>query len=264
MYEKARSNGDEVPIAVVNGADATVLLAAAMSFDEDLDELTVAAALHSRLHDEPLRMVSLPNGITVPADSEYAMEARITLELADEGPYVDITGTVDGVRQEPVIEYDSVYHRSDPIFHALISAGAEHRTLMGMPRAPTIKAAVSEVTDCTDVYMTDGGCGWLSSVVQIRPRSDEDGIKAIHAALDGHRSMKQVVVVDDDIDIADPSRVEWALMTRWQPDTDTVVLTGQKGSSLDPSRNEDGTTSKIGMDATLPLGADRGPYESVL
>ena len=264
MYEKARANGDEVPIAVVNGADATVLLAAAMSFNEDLDELTVAAALHSKLHGKPLRMVRLPNGIAVPADSEYAMEARITLELDDEGPYVDITGTVDEVRQEPVIEYDSVYHRSEPVFHALISAGVEHRTLMGMPRAPTIKAAVSKVVNCTDVYLTEGGCGWLSSVVQIKPQHEEDGIKAIHAALDGHRSMKQVVVVDEDIDIANPIRVEWALMTRWQPDTDTVILTGQKGSSLDPSRDEDGSTSKIGMDATLPIGVDRGPFESVL
>ncbi len=264
MYEKARANGDEIPIAVVNGADATVLLAAAMSFNEDLDELTVAAALHSRLHGKPLRMVRLPNGIAVPADSEYAMEARITLELDDEGPYVDITGTVDEVRQEPVIEYDSVYHRSEPVFHALISAGVEHRTLMGMPRAPTIKAAVSKVVNCTDVYLTEGGCGWLSSVVQIKPQHEEDGIKAIHAALDGHRSMKQVVVVDEDIDIANPIRVEWALMTRWQPDTDTVILTGQKGSSLDPSRDEDGSTSKIGMDATLPIGVDRGPFESVL
>ena len=264
MYEKARANGDEVPIAVVNGADATVLLAAAMSFNEDLDELTVAAALHKKLHGEPLRMVNLPNGIAVPADSEYAMEARITLKLDNEGPYVDITGTVDGVRQEPVIEYDSVYHRTEPVFHALISAGVEHRTLMGMPRAPTIKAAVSEVVNCTDVYLTEGGCGWLSSVVQIKPQHDGDGIKAIHAALDGHRSMKQVVVVDEDIDIANPIRVEWALMTRWQPDTDTIILSGQKGSSLDPSRNEDGSTSKIGMDATLPIGVNRGPFESVL
>jgi len=264
MYETAKANGDEIPIAVVNGADATVLLAAAMSFNENLDELTVAAALHNKLHGEPLRMVELPNGIAVPADSEYAMEARITLELDDEGPYVDITGTVDEVRQEPVIEYDTVYHRSEPVFHALISAGVEHRTLMGMPRAPTIKAAVSEVVNCTDVYLTEGGCGWLSSVVQIKPQHDGDGIKAIHAALDGHRSMKQVVVVDEDIDVTNPSRVEWALMTRWQPDADTVILSGQKGSSLDPSRNEDGTTSKIGMDATLPVAVDRGPYKSVL
>ena len=264
MYETARANGDEINIAVVNGADATVLLAAAMSFNEDLDELTVAAALHERLHGQPLRLVRLGNGVSVPADAEYAMEARITLDVDAEGPYVDITGTVDGVREEPVIEYDAVFHRNNPIFHALISAGVEHRTLMGLPRAPTIKTAVSEVVPCSDVFLTDGGCGWLSSVVQIIPQNEGDGVRAIHAALDGHRSMKQVVVVDQDIDIADSARVEWALMTRWQPDTDTVILSAQKGSSLDPSRSQDGTTSKIGMDATLPLGVDKTPFESVL
>jgi len=135
---------------------------------------------------------------------------------------------------------------------------------MGMPRAPTIKTAVSKVVDCSDVYLTEGGSGWLSSVVQINPKNEGDGIRAIHAALDGHKSMKQVIVVDQDIDIADSSRVEWALMTRWQPDKDTIILSDQKGSSLDPSRSSDGTTSKIGMDATIDPGIDRSPFESVL
>ena len=76
--------------------------------------------------------------------------------------------------------------------------------------------------------------------------------------------MKQVIVVDKDIDIANPSRVEWALMTRWQPDKDTIILSNQKGSSLDPSRSEEGFTSKIGMDATLPPDVNRAEYESVL
>ena len=89
-------------------------------------------------------------------------------------------------------------------------------------------------------------------------------MKAIHAALNGHKSMKQVIVVDKDIDTADPTRVEWALMTRWQPDKDTIILSNQKGSSLDPSRSEEGLTSKIGMDATLPPGIDKTEYESVL
>ncbi|MCH2441722.1 MAG: UbiD family decarboxylase [Candidatus Thalassarchaeum sp.] len=264
MTDKARANGDEIDIGVVNGPDATVLLAAAMSFTHNLDELNVAAALHQRLHGKPLELVTLSNGIQVPADSEFAMEARITLADDDEGPYVDITGTVDDVRQEPVIEYDAVHHRDAAIFHALIPAEIEHRTLMGLPRTPTIKAAVNEVVQCTDVYMTDGGSGWLSAVVAIEPQNDGDGIKAIHAALDGHRSMKQVTIVDADIDCSNPTRVEWALMTRWQPDKDTVILSGQKGSSLDPSRGEDGLTSKIGIDATLPPGIDRSPYESVL
>ena len=264
MTDLAASDGEGVDIAVVNGADAVVLLAAAMSFTVNLDELTVAAALHQKLHGKPLKLVELANGIQVPANAEYAMQAKITLERDDEGPYVDITGTVDDVRQENVIQYNSIHHRNNPVFHALIPGEVEHRTLMGMPRAPTIKNAVSEVVPCSDVYLTDGGCGWLSSVVQIIPQKEGDGIKAIHAALEGHPSMKQVIVVDEDIDTSDPVRVEWALMTRWQPDKDTIILSNQKGSSLDPSRSEDGLTSKIGMDASLPPGIDKSPYESVL
>ena len=264
MADTAFERNEEIPIAVVNGPDPVVLLAAAMSFDEPLDELRVAAALHERLYGSQLEVVELANGVVVPAASEYAMEARITNSTGEEGPYVDITGTVDDIRLEPIIEYDKIHHRDDPIFHALIPAGVEHMTLMGMPRAPTIKTAVSEVVTCTDVYLTDGGSGWLSSVVQIIPEEREDGMKAIKAALDGHKSMKQVIVVDEDIDVTDSSRVEWALMTRWQPDKDTLILSSQKGSSLDPSRSQDGTTSKIGMDATIEPGIDRSPYESVL
>ena len=264
MADQAFERNEDVPIAVVNGPDPLVLLAAAMSFNEPIDELQVASALHERLYGEKLRLVELPNGVQVPAESEYAMEARITTKLDDEGPYVDITGTVDDIRQEPVIEYDSIRHRNEPIFHALIPAGVEHMTLMGMPRAPTIKTAVSEVVTCTDVYLTDGGSGWLSSVVQIIPEKSGDSMRAIHAALDGHKSMKQVIVVDTDIDVTNSSRVEWALMTRWQPDKDTLILSNQKGSSLDPSRSSDGTTGKIGLDATIEPGADRTPFESVL
>ena len=264
MVNEAQENNDEIPIGVVNGPDPVVLLAAAMSFDEPLDELRVAAALHERLYGTQLEMVELANGVIVPANAEYAMEARITTSSGEEGPYVDITGTVDDIRLEPIIEYDAIHHRDDPIFHALIPAGVEHMTLMGMPRAPTIRTAVSEVVTCTDVFLTDGGSGWLSSVVQIVPEEIGDGMKAIRAALDGHKSMKQVIVVDKDIDVTNSSRVEWALMTRWQPDRDTLILSNQKGSSLDPSRSPDGTTSKIGMDATIEPGIDRSPFESVL
>tara|TARA_B100001248_G_scaffold97702_1_gene72533 strand:- start:1511 stop:2782 length:1272 start_codon:yes stop_codon:yes gene_type:complete len=264
MADQAFENNEDVPIVVVNGPDPLVLLAAAMSFNEPIDELRVASALHERLYGAKLGLVEMPNGVQVPAESEYAMEARITTKLDDEGPYVDITGTVDDIRQEQVIEYDSIYHRNEPIFHALIPAGVEHMTLMGMPRAPTIKTAVSEVVTCTDVYLTDGGSGWLSSVVQIIPENSGDSMRAIEAALDGHKSMKQVIVVDTDIDVTNSTRVEWALMTRWQPDKDTLILSDQKGSSLDPSRSPDGTTSKIGIDATIDPGVDRSPFESVL
>ena len=263
MVTNAREEGREVSIAVVNAPDPVVLLAAAMSFNENIDELTIAAALHEKLYGKPLKLVELPNGVHVPANAEYVWWGRITLEDDDEGPYVDITGTVDDVRQEPVIEIDGLTHRNDPIFHALIPGEAEHKTLMGLPRAPTIKAAVNEVVECLDVHMTEGGCGWLGAVLKIRKSNPDDGMKAIEAAFAGHKSMKIVTVVDEDIDITDPVRVEWAMMTRWQPDKDTLILKDQRGSSLDPSRYDDGRTSKIGYDATIDFGVDRSGFMSV-
>ena len=263
MVMNARSEGREVSVAVVNAPDPVVLLAAAMSFNENIDELTIAAALHEKLYGTPLQLVELPNGVQIPADAEYAWWGRITLEDDDEGPYVDITGTVDDVRQEPVIEIDGLTHRDNPIFHALIPGEAEHKTLMGLPRAPTIKAAVNEVVNCVDVHMTEGGCGWLGAVLKIKKENHDDGLKAIEAAFAGHKSMKIVTVVDEDIDITDPVRVEWAMMTRWQPDKDTIILSNQRGSSLDPSRYDDGKTSKIGYDATIDFGVDREGFMSV-
>ncbi len=263
MVMNARSEGREVNVAVVNAPDPVVLLAAAMSFNENIDELTIAAALHEKLYNTPLQLVELPNGVHVPADAEYVWWGKITLDDDDEGPYVDITGTVDDVRQEPVIEIDGLTHRDNPIFHALIPGEAEHKTLMGLPRAPTIKAAVNDVVECLDVHMTEGGCGWLGAVLKIRKQNPDDGMKAIQAAFDGHKSMKIVTVVDEDIDITDPVRVEWAMMTRWQPDKDTLILRDQRGSSLDPSRYEDGRTSKIGYDATIDFGVNREGFMSV-
>ena len=263
MVDRARENGQEVDIAIVNAPDPVVLLAGAMSFDEPIDELTIAAALHEKLYDKPLQLVELPNGIQVPADAEYAMWGRITLDDDDEGPYVDITGTVDDVRQQPVIEVDGIFHRTNPIFHALIPGEAEHKTLMGLPRSPTIKEAVAQVVDCIDVHMTEGGCGWLAAVVKIRKTSEDDGKKAIEAALAGHRSMKMLTVVDEDVEITNPVRVEWAMVTRWQPDRDTHIYPNQKGSSLDPSRYEDGLTSKVGFDATIHYSDNPEGYMSV-
>ncbi len=263
MVDSARSNGDEVPIAIVNGADPVVLLAAAMSFNEPLDELSVASTLHERFYGSKLELITLDNGISVPADCEYAMEAAITCSDDAEGPYVDITGTLDEIRSEPVFRIDTIHHRNGPIFHALIPALSEHITLMGLPRAPTIKSAVSAVTKCNDVWLSEGGCGWLSAVISITPTSENDGRKAIEAAFEGHKSMKMVTVVDSDIDVSNATRVEWAMMTRWQPDTDTIILSGQKGSSLDPSQ-VNGLTAKIGFDATLTPLIDRSPFTSVI
>ena len=75
----------EVNVAIINAPDPVVLLAAAMSFDSNIDELTIAASLHEKVHHRPLELVALPNGIEVPSEAEYAMWGRILTTDADEG-----------------------------------------------------------------------------------------------------------------------------------------------------------------------------------
>ncbi len=213
----------------------------------------------------PFETVELMNGTEIPADVEFAFVGTIDAnELENEGPFVDLTNTYDVVRKQPVMRVKKIYHRTNPIFHALLPGGLEHKVLMGMPREPTIFNEVSKVVDCNDVSITSGGCSWLHGVVSINKKSEEDGKKAIEAAFAGHSSLKQVVIVDSDIDVNNAAEVEWAIATRFQASKDLVIKENEKGSSLDPSAvagEPASTTSKMGMDATKPLGERAKHFE---
>ena len=77
------------------------------------------------------------------------------------------------------------------------------------------------------------------------------------AAFTGHPSLKNVIIVDEDIDIFDDKEVEWAVATRFQADR-VFIIKDAAGSSLDPSA--EGTTAKMGIDATIPLKRDRKDF----
>jgi len=238
--------------AFCNGVSVPVLLGAATSFGIDVSEMAIANALGAA----PLIEVG---GHTVP-QSELVMVCEFTGEMADEGPFLDLTETRDIVRSQPVVRLKRLFLRDDSIFHALLPGGPEHKVLMGMPREPTIFHAVSQVTDCVDVHVTSGGSSWLHAVVAIRPRTAGDGRKAIKAAFAGHASLKHVWVVNDDVDVRDRDRVEWAFATRFQGDRDTVAFQS-KGSSLDPSACvETRETCKQGFDCTIPDDRDAAHF----
>ncbi len=257
----------DLPVAICVGVSNAIHLAASMSPPPHIDELSIAHAL------APTPLVKcISNDLHVPADAEIVMEGRITRRAAREGPFMDLTETMDIVRNQPIVEIDLITHRRHPIFHALLPGGLEHKQLMGMPREPTILAAVSEVATCTGVYITPGGASWLHAVVQIDKKSTDDGRRAIDAAFRGHGSLKHVWVVDTDVDIYNPHQVEWAMATRFQADQDLVVMSDMPGSSLDPSGihvpGEKSKTAKAGFDCTMPLDADpakfrRGTYGTV-
>ncbi len=258
MYNEAKEKGEELNIAICVGVPVEVLLAAATSTDYGQDEMEIASALRKAAGKPPLEMGRCDNGLLVPSDTDYVFEGRLTLEKTAEGPFVDITGTYDSVRQEPVIKIDKAWTCDDPILHLLLPGGWEHYLLMGLPREPMILKTVRQaVPRVKAVRLTEGGCCWFNGIVSISKNKEGDGVNAIMAAFTGHSSMKQVIVVDDDIDINDDKEVEWAVATRIQGDG-IIKIPGAAGSSLDHSACE--TTWKIGYDATLPLDADKSRF----
>jgi len=228
------------------GNPTTVLIGAAISAELGKNELAIANALHET------NVIELDEHI-VP-ESEIVMICEFTGELADEGPFLDLTETFDIIRKQSVVRIKKIYARQGALFHALLPGDLEHKILMGMPREPTIFREVSKVCDCLDVYITPGGCSWLHGAVKIQKKHDDDGRKAIEAAFKGHASMKHVFIVDGDIDIENPNDIEWAMATRFQGDKDMIIKTKEKGSSLDPSSDmATRETTKVGFDLTKPL-----------
>jgi 2,5-furandicarboxylate decarboxylase 1 len=246
--------GGELDIAICIGNSTALLLAAATSLPKGVDELGMANAL-----DKTDLVKCKTVDLEVPADSEFVLEGRITKEKTAEGPFLDLTGTIDKVRQQPIIEIKCITHREKPIYQTILAGRNEHKFLMGMPKEPTIFNEVNKVCQCKDVYITPGGCSWLHAVVQIYKQNPDDGKKAIAAAFEGHKSLKHCVIVDDDINIYDPNDVEWAIATRFQADKNAIILSNQPGSSLDPSgdlsEGKKATTAKAGLDATIPTTA---------
>ncbi len=247
LHKKAAEHGEPLPVAIVIGIDPVTLFAVSTRVPEG-KEFNYASALSG----EPIELFECENGIKVP-HAEFVLEGYIhPAELVDEGPFVDISGTYDIIRKQPVIYLTNMMHRRDPIYHALMPGSNEHNVLMGVPYEPLIFKEVKKVADVKNVVLTPGGCWYFHAVVQINKNSDEDATKAIDAAFSAHKSLKHVIIVDEDINIFDPNDIEFAIATRLKGDEDIYIYPNVRGSTLDP-RSENGIGTKVGIDATMDL-----------
>ena len=249
-------NRGDREVAIAIGNHPAFLFASAVSCELGKSELEIANALMETDYSK-----CLTNDALVPAQCELVLEATITDEFADEGPFPDVVEAYDIIRKQRVIRVNRITHRRNPIYQALLPGRTEHRFLMGTPREATMYREISKVCECLDVRLTAGGSSWLHAAVKIRKTSDQDAKEAMEAAFRGHPSLKHVVVVDEDVDIENPASVEWAIATRSQLDLDLVVKPGELGSSLDPSADQvTRKTAKAGIDATIPMGVARDKF----
>ena len=256
----AKERGEDLRVAITLGVHPAVSIAGAYQADWGKDELDIANTLLGR----KLRVAMCPySGMLVPSEAEIVLEGRILRDRTHREWMVEMLRTYDFKREQPVFELERMYYRNDPVFHDILSGYAEHRLLMGMPiEAKLNKNVRQENPQIRKVVLSDGGCNWLHAIVQISKRREPDGKRAINAAFKAHRSLKHVIVVDDDINPSNPVEVEYAVATRFQADRDLVILPKVRGSSLDPSSDQKKLlTTKMGMDATRPLAKRKEGFE---
>ncbi len=261
LWSMAKEEKRDLDVAIAVGVHPAVSLAAASSPPFGVSEYGVA----NTLLNGALQIVRCEKvDVYVPAEAELVLEGRISFkEEVMEGPLVDITGTYDIQRMQPVVEVVNIMHRNDYIYQALLPGGLEHRLLMGISREASIYEAVSKVVpQVKAVNLSSGGCGWLHAVVSIDKQTDGDAKNALLAAFAAHPSLKHAVVVDSDIDVFNPEEVEWAMALRFQADEDLIIIPKARGSTLDPSGDqEQGLTTKMGIDATRPLAVAKEKFE---
>jgi UbiD family decarboxylase len=261
MWKTTKKEKETLDIAISIGTHPAVMLAAASPVPFGVSEFGVANAfLNNKMNLIKCEHVNA----YAPSEAELVLEGRIlTDKEVVEGPLVDITGTYDIQRKQPVVELVSMMHRRDYMYQALLPSGSEHKLLMGLPHETMIREAVSKVVPTVKaVNLSQGGCGWLHAILSIDKQVDGDAKNALTAVFSAHPSLKHAVVVDTDIDVYDLNMVEWAIATRFQASEDLLFIPQARGSTLDPSADQEtGLTTKIGVDATRPLTKPREKFE---
>ncbi len=256
----AKEHGEDLRVAISVGVHPAISIAGAYQAEWGKDELEVA----NELLDRKLTLAMTPySGMFVPSECEIVMEGRILKDKTHEEWMVEMLRTYDFKRKQSVFELDRLYFRKNPIFHDILAGYGEHRLLMGMPIEAKLNHSLKQSLPQTkQVVLTEGGCKWLHAVVQISKKQETDAKKAIKTAFSAHRSLKNVVVVDDDIDPSDPMAVEYAMATRFQADKDLVIIPKVRGSSLDPSSDQKNLlTTKMGVDATKSFSKRKEGFE---
>jgi 2,5-furandicarboxylate decarboxylase 1 len=251
-FSYARDHGEDLKIAIGIGVHPAVNIAAAYQAAYGVDEMQIANSL---LEGNLVLSKTSYSQLYVPSHTEIVLEGRILRDKTHEEWMVEMLRTYDFKRKQPVFQLERIMLRNDAIYHDILPGYAEHRLLMGMPVEAKMYDNIKNVVPTTQsVHLTEGGSNWLSAVIQIKKRLEGESKNAILAAFTAHPSLKMAIVVDDDINPTDPIEVEYAITTRCQADRDLIIIANAKGSSLDPSSDQDNLlTTKVGIDATATL-----------
>jgi UbiD family decarboxylase len=249
MARAARTRGDKLDIAVCIGNHPAVLIAACLYLGLGDDELPIAGALLGA----PLEVARcVGSELLVPAHSELVLEAKLDAsEPHEEGLVSEYHGMYEAYGAGIVATFSRLTRRRDAIFQVVLPGyHPEHCLLGGLAIAAGLARTVrAAILGLSGVAVGLGGAGRLHAVVSIESPRPGEARKAMFAIWAAVNLVKQVIVVDADIDPWDAIQVEWAVATRMRADEDLVVVPGVRTDRSDPLQ-QGGVIAKLGLDAT--------------
>lgn len=246
-FMKSRDD-PEAPFGVVLaiGLDPAITMAAAVR--TSIDELGIAGAM--RGHGIEV-VKALDSDIAVPAAAEVVIEGMIRpRSRRPEGPLAEFHGYHGEPWNSPTVEVSSISWRDDPIYQTIIPGWHEH-ILLGnvLPREPLLRRFVRHIDPDAEVHIPPYGNGFLA-VIRIERDNPGQPKNLAMAAMAAHINIRNVVVVDRDVDIEQPSEVLWALTNRVDWRRDTFTAGDAQGHEMDPLADQRGVSFKLGVDAT--------------
>ncbi len=263
MILKAEEKKRGLEVATAIGVEPSLIIGSQAKVPYGIDEYHVAGGLRGA----PVRLAKCESiDVEVPAAAEIVIEGvTVPGERVADGPYGEYPGCYSEAKQAPVLKVTAITMRQNPIYQTALTGMpvTENHTLIEYGNAAVVYREVKKIVpEARAVNMTPGGTFRHHVVVSIKKRAENEGRNVILALLSLGIGLKQVIVVDEDIDPFDPMQVEWAMATRFQADRDAIIVPRIACSTLDPSCPENRVTAGLGIDATAPM-KERWRFEKV-
>ena len=246
-FWKSRPDPDApFPIALAIGLDPAVMIAAGVK--TPVDELLIAGAIRGR-GIEVCRGRTV--AVAVPAAAEVVVEGYLHPAVREpEGPLAEFHGYHGEPWNSPTFEVTCISWRDDPIYQTIIPGWYEHVYIGNvLPREPLLRRFVRHLDPTADVHIPPYANGFLA-VIRIDRDNPGTPRNLALAAMAAHINVRNVIVVDRDVDIHEPSEIQWALTNRVHWLDDVFTVPGAQGHEMDPVADQRGVGVKVGIDAT--------------
>lgn len=261
MYEfhrRAAAKGESLPAAVTLGVHPLHYMGSMVfAYPPQVRKFEIIGGLFG----EPYRLARCGvQDLEVPAGAEIVIEGEILPDVHEpEGPFSEFTGYASYRSTQNVFVAHRVRMRADAMFHSVVSGMSQDHILVSCVtrEGEILNTLRRNLPNVLAVHVPHRTCGAFMAFVKMKKTVQGEPQQAIMAALGTEFYTKYVIVVDEDVDIFDMSDVMWAVATRVRASTDIVFVPGCKAAILDPTSDpETFTVTKMGIDATRPIGRD--------